>query len=396
MFASLRRRQEELRSDSEETDRRWSEADFTTTAGLSLEDDWIRRIDVGPWPLAAVGSASGRIRVADLSTQRVVADSGDEQHAARGGDPGLLHSLHGAYDGGGVLAVAMHDDVVVSAGREGNVKVWRYHEDGNDNDNNDQQQLRAQGGPLDGVFVSSLSFDAQGALWVGGYNDKTVRRLELDTHNEYGAIKITVPLTVQFSSPVLSVATDTDLDLCVCGLEDGTVQLVRMTSGDVLPDSWRPFGDDDDDTTVARSVAVVRQDDGDEGSVVCGGGDGSLHLQRLSVHERTGKVVGLDCAVGAEKITPSHGGPVVSMAARRGGLLVTGAHDGSLRVWDCNTTPRSDGTGSRSLYHLVGYKVWLGSVCIDEEGLRLLSDGCDNSILVHDFSAQTAQDEQYD
>jgi hypothetical protein len=34
---------------------------------------------------------------------------------------------------------------------------------------------------------------------------------------------------------------------------------------------------------------------------------------------------------------------------------------------------------------LAGYKVWLGSVCCD--GRRLVSDGRDNCILVHDFSS---------
>ena len=35
-------------------------------------------------------------------------------------------------------------------------------------------------------------------------------------------------------------------------------------------------------------------------------------------------------------------------------------------------------------YGLGGYKVWLGSVCVDDK--RLISDGSDNTVVVHDFS----------
>ena len=41
-------------------------------------------------------------------------------------------------------------------------------------------------------------------------------------------------------------------------------------------------------------------------------------------------------------------------------------------------------TTGRALYGLAGYKVWLGSVSTD--GTRLVSDGQDNRVIVHDFS----------
>ena len=40
------------------------------------------------------------------------------------------------------------------------------------------------------------------------------------------------------------------------------------------------------------------------------------------------------------------------------------------------------------LYAIGGYKVWLGSLATD--GKRLVSDGRDNAVLVHDFSAEPA------
>ena len=42
--------------------------------------------------------------------------------------------------------------------------------------------------------------------------------------------------------------------------------------------------------------------------------------------------------------------------------------------------------GPKCLYGLAGYKVWLGSICSD--GRRLVSDGADNKIIIHDFSQE--------
>ena len=68
------------------------------------------------------------------------------------------------------------------------------------------------------------------------------------------------------------------------------------------------------------------------------------------------------------------------MASRPGGILVSAGHDGMLRVSRiCKPVPRA-------LYGLGGYKVWIGSICIDDDGKRLLSDGRDDVVVVHDFS----------
>jgi WD40 repeat protein len=61
------------------------------------------------------------------------------------------------------------------------------------------------------------------------------------------------------------------------------------------------------------------------------------------------------------------------------GLLVTSGIDGTMRIWDINT--------EHYLYQFVGYKVWLGSVWTD--GRRIISDGADNALIVHDFHTST-------
>lgn len=90
----------------------------------------------------------------------------------------------------------------------------------------------------------------------------------------------------------------------------------------------------------------------------------------------------------AETLMPPHGGQVVALCGRQGGLLVSGAHDGTLRIWDAVATGSGLGKKGdvepRCLYGFGGYKVWLGSVTTD--GTRLVADGCDNNVIVHDFS----------
>ena len=54
-----------------------------------------------------------------------------------------------------------------------------------------------------------------------------------------------------------------------------------------------------------------------------------------------------------------------------------------MRVWDLALAADGDRT-PEVCYGLGGYKVWLGSVCVDDK--RLISDGSDNTVVVHDFS----------
>jgi len=102
-------------------------------------------------------------------------------------------------------------------------------------------------------------------------------------------------------------------------------------------------------------------------SVVVGGADGSIHRRWLREAQAAGGeaaggaasvAAGFDEAREEEQFFPSHGGAVVGLAAAAAGLLVSGARDGTLRVWDLRR-----GAEERCLYGLGGYKVWLDWVC---------------------------------
>ena len=380
LFAELHKRQAELQSQTKEIEQRWCNADCQTTVPLQL-DDWIRRIALDKWPIVAVGTAGGSVRVADVSTGKVRA-SVLGAHAQVGGDPKLLDVMYGKYDGGGVVAVAMQDDIVVSAGREGGVKIWKF--------DHDENKLVSQGQPksLDEVQVTSLTFDDFGGLWVGSFDNK-LRKFDIVANSS--PLRVTKPIVLQFDSAIVSVATNSDIGLCVCGMEDGYLHFISIASGEVLG-SWKPFR-----LTPARSVAIVEGPHEDTYYVACGGGDGTMHIRTLALNAdgEIAKSSPFHPTSKPQEIRPPHAGPVVAMAPRKGGLFVSGAHDGSLRLWDCrgnNSSSASSAPSTRlkphpkALYHLIGYKVWLGSICIDEEGLRLFSDGSDNSVIVHDFS----------
>ena len=100
---------------------RWRDASCSSKVVLSL-DDWVRRIAVD-WPRAVVGTSSGDVLLCDLSNGEVL--SRVEAHPGQGGGEREMRLLHGDYDGGGPTAVAMAGDCVVSAGRDGDARLWR-------------------------------------------------------------------------------------------------------------------------------------------------------------------------------------------------------------------------------------------------------------------------------
>ena len=98
-----------------------------------------------------------------------------------------------------------------------------------------------------------------------------------------------------------------------------------------------------------------------------------------------------------QPLLPAHGGPIVALAplqpSSSSSLLVSGAQDGMLRVWDLGEVG-ADTVNTKCLFGLGGYKVWLGSIWTD--GKRLVSDGRDNALVMHDFTMEpvAAEDDE--
>jgi len=163
-----------------------------------------------------------------------------------------------------------------------------------------------------------------------------------------------------------------------------------------------------------------KEEEQQQWSVVVGGSRGQLYQRPLDINHDNKKVQFATSEDDIQRLRPSHAGSVVSMTSPASGLLITGAQDGTIRVWDCtphnhhddieaneeeeeeeedssfwnrsSDTTSSSSSNSKSssrptcMYALTGYKVWLGSIVTD--GKRLISDGADNTIVVHDFSGE--------
>jgi hypothetical protein len=243
-----------------------------------------------------------------------------------------------------------------------------------------------------------------------------VNNLSSNEQFDYDAMQ-EVKLLSSSSSSILSLAISEELDMVATGHVNGDICIYLLNSDNDCKDAhflgvWNPFRG-----TNTRSVAFIssgEQQQNDIGaqknsinaatswSIVAGGGNGELWLAQIepsyihatespllvnddenvgatTVQQVTSTTVPIIKANSIQQIQPSHRGPVISLATRPGGVLVSAGHDGMLRVTQMHPSPKA-------LYGLGGYKVWLGSICIDSEGRRLVSDGQDDVVVVHDFS----------
>lgn len=377
----------------------------------------------------------------------------DSTTSVDGLDEKLRQYLYGDYDGGGVLAVAMMqgtNNLVASAGREGGVKLFKLVQNTDDEGEN-ENELKFVGDvpslkrPLPGVtpiLVTCLEFDSLGRLFMGG-QDGFLRMVTFTASSNYDDVmQVTLissshlneQLKQQPPSPILSLDVSEELDMVATAHANGNVCMYSISSpsdhGDErdtdnddsdsqLLGVWNPFSDTNN-ACHARSVTFVsggneKTNDDPSWSIVVGGGNGIIWMHEIhpsyttslsfivasndtdssddssGVHDTTTPSAAtmprqpLFKENSMQQIKPSHQGPVLSMASRPGGVLVSVGHDGMLRVTQIHPTPKA-------LYGLGGYKVWIGNICIDSEGKRLLSDGRDDVVVVHDFSEEEEEE----
>jgi WD40 repeat protein len=388
MMKALKARQSELTAMQFVKEQKWRNADCASAQQVAL-GDWVRRLDVD-WPLVACGTSSGNVHVAHLETGEIVATNVqidddyndiDDQTKTPLGLEETLRLLFGSYDGGGTLAIAFSGDLICVANRQGSVEVWRLDAT--------QQQLVSQGtmNALNDVLVTCLQLD-QEYLWVGTA-DGRLQAYPLDS---------TLPLSLQVEpelewnfnkSCVLSLSLSPEINCGVATTANGAVELIDLEDDSrPLGSFYPPFDAGTRRSANARPLSAVicahyksqnNDDDSAERpsyySIACGGNDGSLWMQALSLTEHGEVDSDRPFAEPLKQFSPPHRGPVTCLASPLPGLLVSGGLDGSMRIWDVQE--------GASLYQFTGYKVWLGSVWTD--GSRLVSDGSDNTVILHDF-----------
>jgi len=266
------------------------------------------------------------------------------------------------------------------------------------------------------TLITSLAFDSSGTLWVGGYDGslKGYDAEEMDTDNRPMLLRQKYPMfKAELDSPILSIRINDEIGCGVGTTRDYGVFLFSIDDGQVFA-TWKPVGKRDE---FFRTAILVQNDQEPEGacswSVVCGGSDGSIFQRPLNVdalsRSVSNKAPFRDMIEGnthelPSKLRPNHQGAVLAMASPFPGLLVTGAQDGNVRVWDCSSQTTADGdveeeeneaqyddigatdNRPRCLYAMTGYKVWLGSIFAGKT--KLVSDGADNTIIVHSFDGE--------
>jgi len=214
-------------------------------------------------------------------------------------------------------------------------------------------------------------------------------------------------------SPVLSLDVSEELEMVATAHANGNVCIhsihqldphVNDKERNSILGLWNPFNSE----STARSVKFVSAGEDQLNypaspanpawSIVIGGGNGELWMQEIhpsyiptaNDHDDDDddddkddrativSTMPLFKENSIQQIMPSHDGPILSLASRTGGILVSAGQGGVLCVTQLWPTPKA-------LYGLGGYKVWIGNVCIDSEGKRLLADGRDDVVVVHDF-----------
>lgn len=395
-----------------------------------------------------------------------------------------MKKLYGPYDGGGVIQLAMYGDIVVSSGREGGVRIFKIQGQeqsyfkGSRGGSTSQTKLQlADHGRLRNVsdghgrraLITSLVFDTHGILWVGGY-DGMLRGYDMDDDEtaSFQGSRYKPWIEIPIESPILSITINDELGCGVIATSTRGVVLFSLDDGEVLG-TWKPFPTE---TSIkkkkeifARSAMILPTDfssnhnhkNNDSWSILCGGSDGRIYQRRLFVdsmgyiseendfHEQN--IIhrnGLDDEL-SWVLKPSHSAPVVALSSPFPNVFVSGATDGTIRVWDAShdedwdefnneeeeenedveeivvnrnkdtnnnknnkkknenddektmSIPPRDILSSLSirpkcLYALTGYKVWLGSIYTNMK--KLVSDGADNTIVVHDFSGEEEEENE--
>jgi len=197
----------------------------STSQVEELPFDWVRRIDMGRFPLVVCGSAYGSIYVADVEKKQIVVEARNV-HSSDALDDKLRQLIYGDYDGGGVLSVAMHENkIVASSGREGGVKLFKLEvKDG-------KSELKYVG-EVPGVrptLITSLKFDSFGRLFLGGEDGllrmatfpETLNGTLNDNAVEVTILSTTSSMKQQTPSPILSLDISDELDMVATAHSNG-------------------------------------------------------------------------------------------------------------------------------------------------------------------------------
>ena len=404
-----------------ETRKRWNEGAATPRVAFDLGADYIRRVAVS-FPYAVVGSARGTIAVCDVvsATAIAVAPMAHGKDWADAGERPLGERvLLGAHDGGAVTAVAITTSMsksertdfglVASGGRDGTV---RLHSVNKNSAALYEIGLARHDGVVTGVTFArdslwSVALDGRLCRW--GLTPSAAALAESDAlKRARDSLAAVTREYVRDPPPTLSKQGEWrsgQPTLCVSSCERGGVISIGNADGSaaILSASASAFGGESSvvHAWIAHEDSTVRSISHCPGNgIITGGGDGVIRVWRLMLDEDAGfDSLGSRSIPrgGTSRCVPrlvaelrGHTAPVVSLSAGCPGRLVSGAQDGTIRVWDLDLTDSKPGQRIKTVrrdarYAVLGHTMWLGSTYADAE--RIICDGANNVLLEYDFSS---------
>ena len=365
-----------------EMETRWKQGGLRPRVVHESGSEWIRRVDF-QFPLAAMGTASGAVLVSECTdhsgspderrarSRRLVASMPDAHSRdwKEADERGLgERSLLGLYDAGAVTAVALDarrsgvggGPLVASGGRDGYLRVWRVPRDAVDDvdlpvkkkkyRSDAGARLARRGAAKHPNVVTSVTLDpATDTCWTTCL-DGVLRRWHVpsDDENESDAAGVTLLESLETAAPALCSSLCPLERVVYVGTADGdayafdagkTSSSTAAGDGAVPPETsggalcrWTAH-----EAGATRAVAAAA------GGCVTGSSTGPIMAWKFRRGDGT-RGAGDGAPALVSKLL-GHVAAVVGLSTGNPAHLVSGAHDGTVRVWDM---PRlSDAPGAR-------------------------------------------------
>jgi len=347
----------ELRSERIE---RNIEGGSCTRRALVNLGDWVRCLRAAG-DLVAIGTFGGAVLVYDLTYGTLV----------KAMDGGEGQPPQGERVRGEICSLDFDGRYCASGSVEGRVKVHDVMGDEGVNDGESGSGSEEEGGAPSGVCVFEVDLGTDAPV---GSVALLPSRLESEADGQDSSglpeeVASASGRAVYLLSPdgrrvtrelkagavVTSVGYSEDGYVCA-GLQSGFIQVFTRDEQPREVLSFRAH------PSAVRSLCV-------SGSVMYSGAE-------------NGEIAAWDLARGGRIVASfmGHRGPVVALSASDG-RLASGAHDGTVRLWDS--------AAGKQLYAVGGHTVYLCAVDLDAQNGRLLADGTNNVVVLHDFAGGT-------
>ena len=364
-----------------EMETRWKQGGLRPRVVHESGSEWIRRVDF-QFPLAAMGTASGAVLVSECTdhsgspderrarSRRLVASMPDAHSRdwKEADERGLgERSLLGLYDAGAVTAVALDarrsgvggGPLVASGGRDGYLRLWRVPRDAVDDvdlpvkkkkyRSDAGARLARRGAAKHPNVVTSVTLDpATDTCWTTCL-DGVLRRWHVpsDDENESDAAGVTLLESLETAAPALCSSLCPLERVVYVGTADGDAY--AFDAGKTSSSTAAGNGGAPPETSgalcrwAAHEAGATRAVAAAAGGCVTGSSTGPIMAWKFRRGDGT-RGAGDGAPALVSKLL-GHVAAVVGLSTGNPAHLVSGAHDGTVRVWDM---PRlSDAPGAR-------------------------------------------------